>query len=50
MINSVLLKNILKLINIMRIFIFIVTSLMISCADMVYEKENQIEDESIVGY
>ena len=38
----------------MKIYIFIITSLMISCADMFYEKEdhieeNHIDEESIVG-
>ena len=35
----------------MKIYIFIITSLMISCADMFYEKEDHIERlESILGY
>ena len=38
----------------MRILIFIITSLMISCADVLYEKEDYIEEhideKSIVGY
>ena len=38
----------------MRILIFMITSLMISCADVLYEKEDYIEDhieeKSIVGY
>ena len=33
----------------MRIFIFIITSLIISCADVFYEKEDYIEEESMWG-